>query len=107
MQAVERWEEEQIAASFLEKLITRPYVADLISLGEGDAEIFDLTVPNNKIVGKTIGEVSPTKDYIIIATYEKDNIIIPQPKMRLEFGSKITILVKRGKFKIVSKKFES
>ena len=98
---------EQTAASFLEKLITRPYVADLISLGEGDAEIFDLTVTNNKIVGKTIGEVSPDKDFIIIATYEKDKIIIPQPKMRLEFGSKITILVKRGKFKKVSKKFES
>lgn len=97
---------EQTAAGFLEKLITRPYVADLITLGEGDAEIFDLTVTNNKIVGRTIGEVSPDKDFIIIATYEKDKIIIPQPKMRLEFGSKITILVKRGKFKKVSKKFE-
>ena len=97
---------EQTAASFLEKLITRPYVADLITLGEGNAEIFDLTVTNNKIVGKTIGEVSPDKDFIIIATYEKDKIIIPQPKMTLEFGSKITILVKRGKFKKVSKKFE-
>lgn len=97
---------EQTAASFLEKLITRPYVADLITLGEGDAEIFDLTVTNNKIVGKTIGDVSPDKDFIIIATYEKDKIIIPQPKMRLEFGSKITILIKRGKYKKVSKKFE-
>ena len=59
---------EVTAAGLLEKLVTRPNVADLITLGEGDAEIFDMTITNDRVVGKKIGEISPTKDYIIIAT---------------------------------------
>ncbi len=43
---------EVTAAGLLEKLVTRPNVADLITLGEGDAEIFDMTITNNKVVGK-------------------------------------------------------
>ena len=45
---------EITAAEFLEKLVTRPNVADLISIGEGDAEIFDMTITNDKVVGKRI-----------------------------------------------------
>ena len=57
---------EITAAGFLEKLVTRPNVADLISLGEGDAEILDMTVTNDKVVGKRIKDISPTKDYSYI-----------------------------------------
>lgn len=97
---------ERIAAGFLEKLITRPNVADLITLGEGDAEILDMTITNDKIVGKKISDISPTKDYIIIATYHDGNLIIPQKDNVLSRGEKISILVKRGAFKKVAKKFE-
>ena len=97
---------EITAAGFLEKLVTRPNVADLISLGEGDAEIFDMTITNDKIIGKRIGEVSPTKDYIIIATYHNGKLVIPQTDNIIARGEKVSILVKRGSFSKVSKKFE-
>jgi trk system potassium uptake protein TrkA len=97
---------EITAAGFLEKLVTRPNVADLISLGEGDAEIFDMTITNDKVVGKRIKDISPTKDYIIIATYQNGKLVIPQPDNTVSRGEKISILVKRGTFKKVSKKLE-
>jgi len=88
------------------ELVTRPNVADLITLGEGDAEIFDMTITNNKVVGKKIGEISPTKDYIIIATYQKGKLVIPQTDSVISRGEKVTVLVKRGAFKKVAKKLE-
>ena len=97
---------EITAAGFLEKLVTRPNVADLISLGEGDAEILDMTITNNKIIGKRIGEVSPTKDYIIIATYHNGKLVIPQTDNIIARGEKVSVRVKRGSFSKVSKKFE-
>ena len=98
---------ERAASGVLERLITRPNVADLLTLGEGDGEILEMTVTNDKIVGKQIKEISPTKDYIIIATYNKDgSLIIPQPENILARGEKISILVKRGSFKKVAKKIE-
>ena len=97
---------EATAAGFLEKLITRPNVADLTAFGEGDAEILDMIITNNKIVGKKIGEVSPTKDYIIIATYHDEKLDIPQPETILSRGEKISILVKRGSLKKAEKMFQ-
>ena len=97
---------EVTAAGLLEKLVTRPNVADLITLGEGDAEIFDMTITNDKVVGKKIGEISPTKDYIIIATYQKGKLVIPQTDSVISRGEKVTVLVKRGAFKKVAKKLE-
>ena len=97
---------EVTAAGYLQKLVTKPNVAELITLGEGDAEIFDMTITNDKIVGKRYKDISPTKDYIIIATYQNDNLIIPQPENIINHGEKVSILVKRGSFKKVSKKLE-
>ena len=61
---------ERTAAGYLEKIISRPHVADLTAFGEGDAEILDMIITNNKVIGKQIYEVSPDDDYIIIARYE-------------------------------------
>lgn len=97
---------EITAAGFLEKLVTRPNVADLISLGEGDAEILDMTIGNDKVVGKRIKEVSPTKDFIIIATYPNGKLVIPQEDNILARGEKVSVLVKRGSFSKASKTLE-
>lgn len=97
---------EITAAGFLEKLVTRPNVADLISLGEGDAEILDMTISNDKVVGKRIKEISPNKDFIIIATYPNGKLVIPQENNILARGEKVSVLVKRGSFSKVSKKLE-
>lgn len=97
---------EITAAEFLEKLVTRPNVADLISIGEGDAEIFDMTITNDKVVGKRIDQISPTKDFIIIAMYQGGKLVIPQEDSVIARGEKVSVLVKRGSFSKVSKKLE-
>ena len=85
---------ELTAAGYLEKIITRPKVADIIVFGKGNAEILDITVKNEKVIGKRINEISPTDNYIIIAVYKDGEITIPKGDMVLSEGDKISILVK-------------
>lgn len=96
---------ERTAAGYLEKLITRPKVADLIVLGSGDAEILDMTIRNKKIIGKRVGDVSPTDNYIIVSIYNNGHIEIPKSDMILNEGSKVSVLVKIGAVKEVTKLF--
>ena len=95
---------ETAAAAQLQKLVTRPNAAELMTLGQGDAEILDMTITNDKIVGKRFKEISPTKDYIIISTYQNGKLVIPQPDNTISRGEKVTVLVKRGSFKKLAKK---
>ena len=97
---------EITAAGYLQKIVTRPNVAELITLGEGDAEILDMTITNDKIIGKRFKDISPTKEYIIIATYQHGKLVIPQLDNTISRGEKVSVLVKRGNFKKVSKKLE-
>ncbi|MEJ8542069.1 TrkA family potassium uptake protein [Methanothermobacter wolfeii] len=96
---------ERTAAGYLEKLITRPKVADLIVLGHGDAEILDMEIKNSKIVGKKVKDVSPTENYIIVAIYSNGDLMIPQPDMVLERGAKISVLVKSDAVNEATKRF--
>ena len=95
---------ESAAAAQLQKLVTRPNAAELMTLGEGDAEILDMTITNDKIVGKRYKDISPTKDYIIISTYQNGKLVIPQPENTVSRGEKVTVLVKRGTFNKVARK---
>ena len=95
---------EIAAAAQLQKLVTRPNAAELMTLGEGDAEILDMTITNDKIVGKRFKDISPTKDYIIISTYQNGKLVIPQPDNTISRGEKVTALVKRGSFKKLARK---
>lgn len=96
---------ERTAAGFLEKFITRPNVADLMTFGAGNAEILDMTIKNPKVFGKKVSEFSPTEDYIIISRNQNHKLEIPQPDDILSNGDKISVLVKRNAFEKVEKKF--
>ncbi len=96
---------ERTAAGFLEKFITRPNVADLMTFGAGNAEILDMTIKNPKVFGKKVSEFSPTEDYIIISRNQDHKLEIPQPDDILSNGDKISVLVKRKAFEKVEKKF--
>ena len=67
---------ERAAAAQLMKVVTRPKAEELMTLGKGDAEIMDMTLTNDKVVGKRFKEVSPTKDFIIIATYQNGKLVM-------------------------------
>ncbi|MCE7698214.1 MAG: TrkA family potassium uptake protein [Methanobacterium paludis] len=92
---------ELTAASYLEKIIIRPKVAELIVLGKGNAELIDIPVENKRVIGKKIGDISPTDDYIICAIYKNEEIVIPQPDMVLEEGYRISVLTKTRSVKEV------
>ena len=94
---------ELTAAGYLEKIITRPKVADLIVIGKGDAEILDITVRNKKVIGKRVGDISPTDKYIIVAVYKNGEITIPREEMVLNEGDKVSILVKTESVKDIVK----
>jgi trk system potassium uptake protein TrkA len=94
------------AARELAQYVMNPNVSTLTTLGEGDAEIKEMTITNDKVVGKRFKDISPTKDFIIIATYQNGKFIIPQPDDVISRGEKISVVVKRGTFKKVSKKLE-
>lgn len=95
---------EIAAAAQLQKLVTRPNAAELMTLGEGNAEILDMTITNDKIIGKRFKEISPSKEYIIIAADQNGKLVIPQPDDVISRGEKVTVLVKRGSFKKLAKK---
>jgi trk system potassium uptake protein len=96
---------ELTAAGYLEKMITRPKIADLIVIGKGNAELLELSVNNSKIFGKKIGDLSPTDDYIIAAVHKNGEIKIPKDGMMLKKGNRISILVKTPAINAVTKKF--
>ncbi|MDD3985521.1 MAG: TrkA family potassium uptake protein [Methanobacterium sp.] len=87
---------ELTAAAYLEKLIIRPKIADMVILGKGNAELLDIPVENNKVIGKKIADISPTKNYAICAVYKgpEYKILMPEPGIILESGDKISILIK-------------
>jgi trk system potassium uptake protein TrkA len=96
---------ELTTASYLEKLIIRPKILDLIVLGKGDAELLDITVTNSKVFNKKVSEFSPTKDFIISAMYKNGNITIPVGDETLKEGCRISILVKSNAVKQIEKMF--
>lgn len=96
---------ELTAASYLEKLIIRPKIADLVIIGKGNAELLDITVTNKKMFGVKTSAISPTKDFIISALHENGDITIPDDTTTLKEGCKISILVKRHVIKQVEDMF--
>lgn len=86
---------ETSATRFIARTIIRPSVQTLGTLEEGDAEILELIVKNNKLINKPISEIENNTDkYKILTVYSKDNILIPTDKTVIGFEDSIAILVK-------------
>lgn len=96
---------ELTAASYLEKLIIRPKIADLIIIGQGNAELLEIQVENKNVIGKKIVDLSPTDDYIIAALYNNGEINIPKKDDVLNRGNRISVLVKSSAVKKTTKLF--
>ena len=92
---------ELTTASYLEKLIIRPKIADLVIIGKGNAELLDIKVTNKKVFNKKTSELSPTKDFIISAIHENGDILIPDDTTVIKEGCRISVLVKKHAVKQV------
>jgi trk system potassium uptake protein TrkA len=94
------------AARDLAQFVMNPRASKITTLGEGSAEVVEMTITNDKVIGKRFKEISPGKEFIIVATYKNGKLIIPQPDDIISRGDKVSILVKRGTLEKVSKILE-
>ncbi len=87
---------ESIEAGYLEKLVLKPKIADLFVVDHGKAELLDLYVSNDNLIGKTVGELNSNDDYFICGFHENDdeNISIATADMVLKENCRISMLVK-------------
>lgn len=89
----------------IEREIIEPTATKMSIFSKDDCEIVEVTVKSNKIIGKTIGQVSPKKNYIIIMCRKGNEELIASNDIVLEKDDKITILVKGNSVKKVKKIF--
>ena len=85
---------ESAVATYLERIITRPKIADLIVLGRGSTELLELKLENKKLFGKRVLDYSPTENYIVCAVYKGTELIIPQKDTLFEENQKISVITK-------------
>ena len=96
---------ESTVASYLERIITRPKVADLIVLGRGSTELLDLKIENKKLFEKRVLDYSPTENYIVCAVYDNNELIIPQENILFHENQKISVITKSDYVQEVTKFF--
>jgi trk system potassium uptake protein TrkA len=84
---------EKAVAHYLEELITKPEVVDLAFIGRGAAAILEFEIGTDcKVRGKKIKEIEYPKGSLIIAVYEGERLIIPNPNSVLSTGDKVLVL---------------
>ncbi|MDD6534011.1 MAG: TrkA family potassium uptake protein [Methanosphaera sp.] len=99
---------ESTVATYLERIITRPKIADLIVLGRGTTELLDLKIENKDLFGEYVLDHSPTENFIVCAVYDEDNeLIIPQKDTKFGENQKISVLTKSDYVDEVTKFFAS
>ncbi len=96
---------ESTVATYLERIITRPKIADLIVLGRGSTELLDLKLDNKKLFGKRVLDYSPTENFIVCAVYENGELIIPQKDTLFQKNQKISVITKADYVQEVTKFF--
>ena len=97
---------EAAAAGYIEELITKPEVLDLVFLSKGDAEIMELKLKQNSpFIGKKISEINIPKNSSIVAIREEKELLIPDKDTVLNQDSKILVLAKSSASEEVRKFF--
>ncbi|RAP52910.1 MAG: potassium transporter TrkA [Methanosphaera sp. rholeuAM270] len=96
---------EAAVARFLERIITRPKIADLIVLGRGSTELLELKLENKRLFGKRVLDYSPTENYIVCALYENNELLIPQEDTVFKENQKISVITKSDYIPEVTKFF--
>lgn len=96
---------EVTAAEYIEKLIMRPAVMDLTTVGKGDVEILEFVVYEDSLINeKRVGEIQP-KDFLFIAVYKGKDLTIPSGDTVFEKDDTVLVAVKTDAVKNVEKLF--
>ncbi|MCD7781779.1 MAG: TrkA family potassium uptake protein [Methanosphaera sp.] len=86
------------------KLIIEPNIVKMPGTDD-NYELTDITVKSSKYIGKEIGGISPTKDYIILMCKKDNKYLIAQNNIVLKENDTITILTKSNKVQKIKKMF--
>ncbi len=98
---------ELTAATYIEKLVMRPGVADLALLGREDVEILEFQVNDDSSVnGKEVGSIK-ANGFLFIAIYKDGDLVIPTGKTIFEDGDRVLVLVKTETAGEVEKLFQA
>jgi len=97
---------ELTACNYIETFIIKPSnVNELEFTSKGSYDIINVEVKSSKVIGKTIGEISPNEDYIVLLCEKDDKEYIAQNDIILDKHDMVTILVKDKSVKKVKKIF--
>ena len=87
---------EAAAAGYIEELLTKPGVVDLAYISRGAAEIMEIQVnAKSRIAGKKVKDIEHPAGSSIIAFYEDDELMIPEPDSVIKVGARLLVLSKR------------
>ncbi|MGD2249854.1 MAG: TrkA family potassium uptake protein [Candidatus Methanofastidiosia archaeon] len=94
-------------AEYLYRVLQRPSIRDFMSIGGGEAEIFEIVVSDKAlVVGKTLDTLKlAQKDAILVAIARDDEIIIPRGDTTIKEGDRVTVFTLAKKIEETTKLF--
>jgi trk system potassium uptake protein TrkA len=80
-------------AEYLYRVLQRPSIRDFMSIGGGEAEIFEIVVTSkSQILNKPLDDLKLTqKNALIVAITRDDEIIIPRGNTVVKEGDRVTV----------------
>lgn len=94
-------------AEYLYRILQRPSIRDFMSIGGGEAEIFEIVVTDKAfVVGKTLDSLKlAQKDALIVAITRDDGLIIPRGDTVIKEGDRVTVFVLAKKIEETTRLF--
>lgn len=80
-------------AEYLYRVLQRPSIRDFMSIGGGEAEIFEIVVTDRaQVVGRSLDDMKLSyKDALIVAITRDEEIIIPRGDTTIQIGDRVTV----------------
>lgn len=94
-------------AQYLYRALQSPSIRDFMSIGGGEAEIFEIVVTDRApVVGKTLNGLRlPHKDALIVAITRDSEIIIPRGDTVIKEGDRATVFALAKRIEEITKLF--
>jgi len=94
-------------AEYLYRILQRPSIRDFMSIGGGEAEIFEIVVTSKaSVVGKTLDSLKLSqKGALIVAITRNDDIILPKGDTTIKGGDRVTVFALAKKIEETTKLF--
>jgi trk system potassium uptake protein TrkA len=94
-------------AEYLYRVLQRPSIRDFMSIGGGEAEIFEIVVTDKAlVVGENLDSLKLSqKDALLVAITRNDEIIIPRGDTVIKEGDRVTVFVLAKRIEEITRLF--